>query len=663
MQTDPDTTGRIATPPFHGVYPNPAKTSSGELPVIEYTLQLPMPGDSDGAWAAAEQSARSKTYDPEQQFTADALYQVPPDPMHARTADAGPWRGSQHVPLDALRPAGARCIYVLGGCAISARVGRAPAATRLADRFGHARGKGRGGRRRQALAPAGPHRPGRSEPQPAAQGEVREILAGVRPTHPQPTIPQDARSLPLLGRYDVIVIGGGTSGAPAGIASARQGAKTLLVEHLHGLGGVGTMGAISSYYWGNRVGFTATVPGQRNWVIEQKMQWWREELLKASAEIWFGLNRRARASSPTAASAAPWSPLRAARADPGQDRDRQHRQCRRRCRRGRGVYLHRSERIRRAGHGRRLRNLCATYANTDSTITDETDLVDVWQLFVYAKEIHPKAFDQGSSLNTRERRRIVGDETLNDSRRGQRADLARHDRRGLQQLRHPRLHDRSVPVAGASRASRHLREHPAPLLRAQGARRDPRGRAGHQRPSRRDPAGADAGRVHPGYAEGVAAAMTARTGSPCGTSTSTPCSSILVRTSATCPSGSSPTPIPIRCRPRRWPRPWSRSRTTSTAGRDPGPAQASAAAAARAAYARSTGKAKLAYAQVLAVLSDPTGADTLIEAVRGFSKWDEGWDYHSMGQFGLRAEPARRPDRGPGPHAATAAACRRSSKN
>ena len=45
-----------------------------------------------------------------------------------------------------------------------------------------------------------------------------------------------------MRNYDVIVVGGGTAGALAGIAAAKQGAKTLIVEREDYLGGTATFG-------------------------------------------------------------------------------------------------------------------------------------------------------------------------------------------------------------------------------------------------------------------------------------------------------------------------------------------------------------------------------------------------------------------------------------
>jgi ribulose 1,5-bisphosphate synthetase/thiazole synthase len=49
---------------------------------------------------------------------------------------------------------------------------------------------------------------------------------------------------------DILICGGGTAGAVAAIAAGRQGAKTILLEASHSLGGIGTDGHIFSYYFG-----------------------------------------------------------------------------------------------------------------------------------------------------------------------------------------------------------------------------------------------------------------------------------------------------------------------------------------------------------------------------------------------------------------------------
>ncbi len=107
-----------------------------------------------------------------------------------------------------------------------------------------------------------------------------------------PKIELSSHNLPVLGRWDVVVVGGGTSGAPAALGAARSGARTLVIEYLDELGGVGTAGMISKYWYGFRTGFTAEIDEhldtQESWWPIKKAEWLRAELLKLNAEIWFG---------------------------------------------------------------------------------------------------------------------------------------------------------------------------------------------------------------------------------------------------------------------------------------------------------------------------------------------------------------------------------------
>ena len=63
------------------------------------------------------------------------------------------------------------------------------------------------------------------------------------------TIVEKAKEIPVIREVDVLVCGGGPAGIAAGIAAARAGAKTLLVERYGYLGGMVT-GSYVTYYMG-----------------------------------------------------------------------------------------------------------------------------------------------------------------------------------------------------------------------------------------------------------------------------------------------------------------------------------------------------------------------------------------------------------------------------
>jgi hypothetical protein len=56
-----------------------------------------------------------------------------------------------------------------------------------------------------------------------------------------------SKNTPVSDQWDVIVVGGGPSGCAAAIAAAREGAKTLLIEAMGVLGGMGTAGMVPAW--------------------------------------------------------------------------------------------------------------------------------------------------------------------------------------------------------------------------------------------------------------------------------------------------------------------------------------------------------------------------------------------------------------------------------
>ena len=230
---------------------------------------------------------------------------------------------------------------------------------------------------------------------------------------------ENTYGIPVLGEYDVVVVGGGTGGAPAGIAAGRQGARTLLIEYLHGLGGVGTMGYIASYYHGNRVGFSAEVDkgvaayGEKiregSWNPEHKGEWYRNALRKAGVDLWFGvLGQGVVMNGQKVVGIVVLTPQ------------------------GRGVVLAKTvidssgnadiaaaagaicrytdeTDVAVQGTGLPQRELGQKYTNTDYTFVDDTDVFDIWRVLVTAKMKFRGAYDLGQLIDTRERRQIMGD--------------------------------------------------------------------------------------------------------------------------------------------------------------------------------------------------------------------------------------------------------------
>ncbi len=407
--------------------PEPVIVKDKTYTALEYTLKLEMKDNSWSSFCLAENEARDLTWDPDQVDASDLLFQVPPDYISGQDKWTRPDADSNKIELGAFQPKRMENLYVLSGMADINRQAMEellePAAMiNIGERIGsEAAQKAKALSLKENLYIKG-KLSGSLLP-----GDTGEILEGLRPSLNLGSLEADATSLPVLGSYDVVVMGGGTAGAPAGVGASRHGARTLVLEYLHGLGGMGTLGMIGRYWDGYREGYTIEVdkgvkaigldnPRQKKrldeWVFDWKTEYFRQEIRKAGGEIWFGvLGIGAYVHDGTVKGVVVATPsgkgivLAHTVIDSTGSADIA-------IAAGAGYEYTDGLSVAVQGSGMPFKNPGDHYNNTDWTFTNDTDMLDVWRTFIVAKDKFAQQYDLGKLPQTRERRRMIGDYTV-----------------------------------------------------------------------------------------------------------------------------------------------------------------------------------------------------------------------------------------------------------
>jgi ribulose 1,5-bisphosphate synthetase/thiazole synthase len=400
-----------------GLYGAPVGKDKIQGRLFECEMALPMKDDSPASFAAAEQQARDMTFVPSVLDSADRLFFVPPNPLVGERTVAAETADAAAIDLGAFRPKGVAHVFVLGAMAdVSRPAARAlmePArAMTLGERIGAAaaeEAKARGALKGVRLAA--------NAAQPAASVKTQDIPGTISVRYiatSSARVAAEARELPELAACDVLVVGAGTGGAPAAIAAARQGAKVLVCDYLYHMGGVQTVGLIGGYYFGNIVGFTkeidAGVAKTAQVKVMAKSEWYRRQCRTSGAEIWYGTMATGAVREGDVLTGvivvAPDGRRGVIRAKAVIDGTGNADIA---AAAGEETEYMRADELAIQGAGNAPRRLGSSGANSDIGFVDETDAADLCFFALRSRVSLPATlWDQAQNVNSRERRRLVG---------------------------------------------------------------------------------------------------------------------------------------------------------------------------------------------------------------------------------------------------------------
>lgn len=408
---------------------SPLKLDGKELPMTRYTFRLALKDNTYDALMQTEQQIRTATWDVDQVDSSDLLWFIPEQTIISKGALRQTVKNVRDLPQSAFLSQNIANLWILGPCAeiprdVATYMMRPVQAVFVGEILGE----------QAAEQIKGVDYPKEVEVfqkkgNASNYGQVGELLQSLRPALNKGLVASPAGSLPVLGSYDVVVLGGGTAGASAGISAARQGANTLVLEYLHALGGLGTVGMIGRYWDGFREGYTAQMdkavyamaPADHPRVLpypevefpsDWKIEWYRNELLKAGGNLWFGvLGCGALYDGNQIKGVVVATPY------------------------GRGVILSKvlvdstgsadvaiaagapydytgkkTLAVQGAGTGKWAPG--DYYNNNDWLFVDDTDILDVSRAYIQAKGKLDGQFDMVKIPQTRERRRIIGEHVI-----------------------------------------------------------------------------------------------------------------------------------------------------------------------------------------------------------------------------------------------------------